>query len=103
MDGLAINWAESAVRNLEEAAEYISRDSPTYAAALVVGATRRAESLAHYPWRGRSVPEYLDASVREVFVGSYRLIYRVHSDSVEILAFVHAARDLVAMIDRQAT
>lgn len=66
MDALAVTWAESAVRSLDEAAEYISRDSPTYAAALVVGATRRAESLIEFPLRGRTVPEYQDSRVREV-------------------------------------
>lgn len=37
MAELSIEWAESAVRALEEAAEYISKDSATYAAPLVVG------------------------------------------------------------------
>ena len=98
MAELSVDWAESAARALEEAAEYISKDSATYAAALVVGATQRAESLARFPQRGRAVPEYRDPAVREVFVGSYRLIYRILSDRVLIIAFVHSARDLATIL-----
>ena len=98
MDELIVEWAESAVRGLEEAAEYISKDSPAYAAALVVGATQRAESLARFPRRGRAVPEYRDPSFREIFVGSFRLIYRVLPEKVTIIAFVHSARDLGALV-----
>ncbi|MFA6955532.1 MAG: type II toxin-antitoxin system RelE/ParE family toxin [Thermoanaerobaculia bacterium] len=100
MDELGVEWAESALRALEEAAEYISKDSPAYAAVLVVGAIQRAESLARFPQRGRAVPEYRDAEVREVFVGSYRLIYRILPERVLILAFVHSARDLAGILTR---
>jgi len=100
MAELGVEWAESALRALEEAAEYISKDSPAYAAALVVGATQRAGSLDRFPRRGRPVPEYQDPEVREVFVGSYRLIYRIDVDRVLIIAFVHAARDLAGMLTK---
>ena len=102
MDELTIQWAESALRGLEEAAEYISKDSPTYAAALVVGATQRAESLARFPQRGRTVPEYQQANVREGFVGSYRLIYRILPETISIIAFVHSARDLSGLLAKSA-
>ena len=73
-----------------------------YAAALVVGATQRAESLARFPQRGRTVPEYQQANVREVFVGSYRLIYRILPETISIIAFVHSARDLSGLLAKAA-
>jgi toxin ParE1/3/4 len=94
-----IEWAESAIASLEEAVEYIARDSPSYAAALAVRAERAASSLSELPHRGRLVGEYNDPAVREIFVSkSYRLIYRVGTRVVSIIAFVHTARDLAKFI-----
>lgn len=94
-----IRWAESAIAGLAEAVEYIARDSPSYAASLAVRAERAASSLSELPHRGRLVREYHDPAVREIFVGkSYRLIYRVETYVVSIIAFIHTARDLAKFI-----
>ena len=87
-------WTESAWRDLESAAAYIARDSPRYAAALIDAAVIAARSLSRSPLRGRIVPESKDASMRELFLKRYRLIYTMTSDRVVILAFIHGARDL---------
>jgi toxin ParE1/3/4 len=91
-------WTESAYRGLEEAADHIGNDSPLYAAALVAGAESAAESLAEMSGRGRLAPEFRDPNVREIFVGRYRLIYRISERAVYILAFIHGARDLAALL-----
>lgn len=93
-----IEWAESAIASLVDAIEYIGRDSPSYAAALAVRADRAALSLADFPDRGRRVSEFDDLSVREIMVDSYRLIYRVQSRRVLLLAFVHKSRDLSVLL-----
>jgi plasmid stabilization system protein ParE len=51
-----------------------------------------AQSLKKFPQRGRIVPELRDASVREIFVKQYRLIYEVRSNGIVILSFLHGAR-----------
>ncbi len=94
----SIGWTESAITAVEDAATYIAKDSPSYAAALITKAEKAANSLYQFPKRGRVVPEYRDTSIREIFVGRYRLIYRVHAQTVTILAFVHGARDLAALL-----
>lgn len=38
------------------------------------------------------MPEIGDSAVREVIVGSYRLVYRLLSDTAEILTVFHGAR-----------
>ena len=93
-----IEWTESAVASLLDAIEYIARDSPSYAAAFAVRAERAAASLHEFPDRGRHVVEFNDSAVRELAVGSYRLIYRVRPTKVTLLAFVHKARDLAALL-----
>jgi toxin ParE1/3/4 len=88
-----VNWTATAWRELESAADFIALDSPRYAAALVDEAKSAARSLQRFPFRGRIVPEFGAASVREIFLKQYRLIYEIHSREVIILAFVHGARE----------
>lgn len=42
--------------------------------------------------RGRVVPEFGDANIRELFVRNYRLIYKVGDKEVYVIGFVHGAR-----------
>jgi plasmid stabilization system protein ParE len=89
-------WSKPAWNKLEAAAEYIAKDSPRYAAALIREARDAARSLRQFANRGRVVPEENDSSIRELLLSNYRLIYRVREREVEILSFVHQARDLGA-------
>ena len=92
-----IVWTESAWNDLEGVANFISRDSPYYAGALVREARATARSLGQLSTRGRVVPEIADIGIREMIVQSYRMIYRVEKSRVAILAFIHGARDLRAL------
>ncbi|MCX6606829.1 MAG: type II toxin-antitoxin system RelE/ParE family toxin [Acidobacteria bacterium] len=87
-------WSESASGALVRATEFIAQDSPRHAEAFRLEAVSASRSLAHSPLRGRLVPEMYGSAIREVFVRSYRLIYRVEADRVVILRFIHGARDL---------
>jgi toxin ParE1/3/4 len=53
----------------------------------------RSETLDVFPEVGRIVPEIGDSEIREVFVYSYRLVYRITSVGVDILALIHSKRD----------
>lgn len=85
-------WTDSAWRELDDAASFIARDSPRYAAALMDEARSAARSLRKFPRRGRTVPEIGDESIREIFVKSYRLIYEIRDREIVVLAFLHGAR-----------
>lgn len=58
-------------------------------------------SLRTLPRRGRIVPEFRRESIRELAIGSYRLIYHQDDGAVHILAIVHGARDLSALWERE--
>ena len=88
-----VTWTREALRTLEEILEYIAGDSPEGASRVLEQALSAGGSLATLAERGRVVPEMASPTVREIFVYRYRLIYRVSSSSVEILAFIHGARD----------
>lgn len=96
-----VKWTAAAWNDLEEAADYIARDSPNYAAALVREVREAARSLSRLAERGRMVPEFRESAIRQLLVGNYRLIYQVSKDTVDILALVHGARDLPALWERQ--
>ncbi|HZS38334.1 MAG TPA: type II toxin-antitoxin system RelE/ParE family toxin [Polyangia bacterium] len=67
----SVSWTVQALDDLDAICLYIARDAP-----------------------GRVVPEINQEHIREVFVHSYRIIYRVMNDAVEILTVHHGARSL---------
>jgi toxin ParE1/3/4 len=91
---MTVHWTETALAHLRAIRDYVARNSPGYAQALADRITRRTEKLAAMPFLGAEVPEYEDESIREVLEHPYRIIYRVSTDRVEILAVLHGARRL---------
>lgn len=87
-------WLTAALAELDSIAEYISADSPVYAAAVIRRIVAETRRIQQFPDAGRMVPEWGDPHVRERFVYSYRLIYRIQATEIQILATVHGARML---------
>ena len=87
-----VRWTPQAADDLEAVCLFIARDSPQLAAAFADRVLRSADQLASYPRSGKSVPELAIDSIREIIVGSYRLIYRIRQDEVELLTLHHGAR-----------
>ena len=85
-------WLSAALDDLDAIAEYISADSPRYAAAVVERFKSASRDLLRFPRMGPVVPEWNDESYRQRIIYSYRLIYRIRQDRVEILAVIHGAR-----------
>lgn len=92
-------WSPEAVEDLQEIGRYIARDSALYARAVVTSVVETAESLPEHPRLGRAVPEYGDPDVRERFVYSYRLVYRVETHRLLIVAVVHGSLLLSEVMD----
>ena len=93
-------WSPGAVEDVDSLAEYIARDSPFYAGAVVEKILDTAKKLKDFPHAGRIVPELEDETIRERFVYSYRLIYRVERSRVTILAILHGKRLLESLEER---
>ena len=91
---MKVHWTNTAVEHLVAIFEYISRDSSQYALRVVDRITGRSEQIGLYPESGRMVPEYDAADVREVYESPYRIIYRVKSQQIDVLAVVHGNRIL---------
>ena len=93
-----IIWSRRAVKDLEEIAEYISRDSESYARSVVRTILQKSRKLADFPFIGRMVPEFADESIREIFAYSYRIIYRIiyriKQNEIDIATVIHGKRQL---------
>jgi toxin ParE1/3/4 len=91
---LAVLWSPTAKAELEEIARYVARTSPVYAERLVDRILAHADQAAIFPEAGRMVPEGRRKDVREVFEGSYRIIYLVQTSRIDVLAVVHSRQQL---------
>jgi plasmid stabilization system protein ParE len=90
-----VTWSGPALRDLEEIWSFIARDSEEAADALRVRMFNASEQLVAFPRSGRMVPETGSESIRELIVGSFRLIYRlILDDDVDVIAVMHGARSL---------
>lgn len=87
-----IRWSPQSLRDLEGIREYIAQDSPHYAELTVQRVVAAVERLAQFPQLGRVVPEVRRPGVREVIVGSFRVVYRVRADTLEVVTVFRAAR-----------
>jgi toxin ParE1/3/4 len=56
--------------------------------------TRRSEQIANFPFSGRLVPEFETEQLREVIEGSYRIIYYIKPEQIDVIAVLHAAQNI---------
>jgi plasmid stabilization system protein ParE len=99
-----VQWAEVAVRDLEELVTFIAVDSAHAAERVLAHIEKRAATLESSPVRGRVVPELARFGMRtwrELIVRPYRLVYRIEGDTVTVLAVFDGRRDLEdVLLDR---
>jgi plasmid stabilization system protein ParE len=89
-----VRWTAQAADDLEAVCLFIARDSPQLAAAFADRVLRATDLLASFPRSGRIVPELGIRNIREIVVGSYRVIYRIQREDVQLLTVHHGARVL---------
>ncbi|HEV8239594.1 MAG TPA: type II toxin-antitoxin system RelE/ParE family toxin [Thermoanaerobaculia bacterium] len=91
---MKVVWAHRAIADLEAIAEFIRHDSPHYAAVTVGRLAKAARPLETFPRMGRRVLEAKSDDVRELIVGSYRLMYRIEAERILVVAVIHGSRHL---------
>ena len=95
-----LRWSPEAVEDIEAIASYIERDSLWYAQVVVCKISAVAETIPDFPDIGRIVPEIGSPTIRERFVYSYRLIYRIEANSILVAAVIHGSRLLEQFAQR---
>jgi toxin ParE1/3/4 len=88
-----INWTNFALQDLNEIADFISKDSVRYAQMTVKYLFESPTPLKTHPKAERIVPEFKEENFRELIRGSYRIVYRiVDKNRIDILTVHHSAR-----------
>ncbi len=92
-----VYWAKSALLDLGSIIHYLSRDNSAEAARVLDKIETSALRLAHFPHRGRIVPELREQGIsiyHEIFYKSWRIVYRIEGARVWILAVIDGRRNL---------
>jgi toxin ParE1/3/4 len=98
---MKVHWTDTAEAHLDAIHDYIAQNSPEYAKLIVDRLTRRSQQIGKFPFSGRSVPEYDIDQIREVIEGSYRIIYYVKSDQIDVLAVIHGAMNILSTPEQE--
>lgn len=80
-----VYWTHRASEDLLAIGDYIAADDPVAARDWLEQLRQRAADAADAPNAGRIVPELGRADVREVFLRSYRIVYRVSEGDLTVL------------------
>lgn len=91
---MRVHSTNTAIEHLIAIYDSVARDSPTFAKRLIDRVTRRSEQIGLYPDSGREVPEFMADDLREVLEEPYRIICKISSTRVDVIAVVHAARNI---------
>ena len=89
---MRVVWSPLADRQVDEVLAYIAADDAAAARRWLEELFERVDALRSFPDSGRVVPELGREEIRELLVGSYRVIYRHRGDLVEIAVIRHQAR-----------
>lgn len=87
-------WAEPALQDLEEIAEYIALNDVSAAKRLVSKVFTVVEKLEKYPNSGRRPPELKGTQYREKIAGPCRIFYRIEEESVFVLYIMRGEQAL---------
>lgn len=89
---MKIVWSKTSEDDLNNIRHYISSDSEHYANVFTAKIISAAEKIIDFPKIGRVVPEFKNKNIREIFVKSYRIIYRIENENIFIVTVIHGAR-----------
>ena len=90
-----IRWTEKASSDALGIFDYIADQSPAYAESVYERILERPIQLTVHPKSGSVVSEFGRDDIRELFVYSFRLIYRIAGDEIRVLTVIHGSRILV--------
>ncbi len=99
-------WTDTARQDLTGIIDYIAQDSVANALVILDKLEAKAAQLTSLPKRGRIVPELLDTGIsqyREIISAPWRIVYRIESQRVLVMAVLDSRRDLqVVLFNRLA-
>ena len=88
-----IVWSPLSRNNLKRIFDYISADSPEIAQKFTRNLVKQVKILEKFPFSGKKVSELKFTESRETIYKSYRIIYCVDEDVVQIITIIHSKQD----------
>ena len=92
---MKVVWSKESLRQIIEIEHYISKDNPERAIKFVDKLIDRSEEIKDFPLIGRIVPEFAVDEIREIFEKTYRIVYKVSKNKIEILTIIEGHKLLV--------
>lgn len=92
-------WSIPAKHDLKNIHDYIACNSKYYALKVSQEFIEKSEGLIEFPKMGRIVPEICDPKIRELIIYSYRLIYEISHNRIEVLSIIHGKQDFSGDLD----
>jgi plasmid stabilization system protein ParE len=92
-----LQWTTNAKNDLINIVAYIKTDSPAAANEIYQKIKEKAHSSNFFPLKGRVVPELQKEGItlyRELIVAPWRIIYKIGSDTVYIMAIVDSRQNV---------
>ncbi|HEX4953281.1 MAG TPA: type II toxin-antitoxin system RelE/ParE family toxin [Thermoanaerobaculia bacterium] len=89
---LPLRWSRRAQADLEEIGDFIAADKPEAARRWVDKLLENARRAALLPRAGRVVPEFGMEALREILVGSYRIVYRITDREIQVITVFEGHR-----------
>ncbi len=91
---MKVIWSSRAQRRLRQIYTYIAEDQPEHAKRMVNRLTKRSQQLRTQPRLGRVVPEYAREDIRELIEGSYRILYQLKTERIDVLTVIGGSQML---------
>lgn len=89
-------------RDLIEIGDIIAKDDRERADSFTAELIAAAHGLADFPERFPLIPQLARQRIRRRAYDAYLIVYRVEGSRVEIIRFLHGARDYVAIMQGKA-
>jgi toxin ParE1/3/4 len=90
-----IIWTDSAIHDLDDTGNFISKDSERYAEVTVERLFNSVDILEEFPRAGKMVTEFENEFIRELIRGSNRIVYHIIDDFRIDIITVHNSSRLI--------
>jgi toxin ParE1/3/4 len=101
MKEYSVIWMDSAKIDLFSIIEYISFENKSTAQSIYKKIKKKVVSLSILPLKSRIIPELHQFNIdlyREIIESPWRIMYRIHDNTVIVLAIIDGRRDVEDII-----
>ena len=88
---MKVIWSPQAIEDLNRIVDLIALDKKEAATRWAKGVEAKVSRLRRFPLSGKMVSELGRQEIREMIVGSYRVIYKV-GKTISVLTIFHGAK-----------